>query len=952
MKLVPLLSLLLSLTPQVAHAAPSCDATNMRCSEPGSYPVLTFSFSVVSGRAYIVETGDLKNQAGANPPDTVLWILRNSSNVVVGVNDDIVPATNKASRVSFTPAFSGTVQALVSDFANERYGTTDLTVRENGVTIGSLNDQRFGGFSLFNQTVRTGDRLFVGLTQNGNFLGPSPTTSVTVFSLSGLSCTSNCGTYQRGTADVSTLEQIMTSSISSTTATIVVGSGGAQQGWSDLTYYHSRLGTSWSGTQYADPDCDGLTRELETLIGTCDTTTGPSADCQNTSRRKYSAATGFTPSDTDGDSLRDDTELYGIRMDCSQSPVTPFYSAGTCTDVTYSRPSGRSPFCVPSPAPTGVYLITSPRSALGVNPRDLDMLIEVRSRSASPGEALDANHLTMINYAFELEGLQCTQTTANTSCPGGAADLDDFDYVNVSTSPIADAKYDTKMPYVPLNQWYIRSYLNRRFEPLRRVTGTFFHATMMPFNGGFTEGFPARYMFSSGDDVGGDADEVTAHNFIHEAGHLLGIQGDTSSPQPNYVSQMNYRTAEDFPAKMAPGQPDIWPNDWGTACPCTSGGVCDTATNTCRVSCERDEIRFSRGVNLSLSELVQSEANQRHLMAAQAMCHRGFGSGANPFRAECTGAGNDCRISWDQDLDYLGAQNVDFDESGFATNGVVSDLDDWDTMRNNMKGGILVNEPPFTRLLVYMSDFESSASPLDYTAYDQITFTSGVSLVPGVGTSGSALNFSGPCVGGGCTADNVSVPDSAAIDTIGRTVSGVPPQGFRFDAYVRFTDFTTGAGHQIVDTSLFDIWVENSTRRASFSVYDGSLTTGIVSPSTILVANQWYWIVALWNRANGEQRLYIIPYFGAWSIPAGTCSRRITAPSNEVNMSGLLLGTRPSAPSTYALKGEIDQPHLWNYVHEAGANGQCMWGMVPGGPGTSNDINLISCGAGTSLCGN
>jgi len=913
-----------------------------------SFPVYTRSFNVVNGRAYVVETSNLQAPvpAAANGPDTVLWVVQpvgsNNGNVL-GINDDIVVVTNPASRVTFTATFTGAAVAVVSDFANERYGFMDLTVRENGVVIVSHLGQRFGGFSLFNETVRANDRLFVGIPPGGGFTGLLAT-SLFYFSQTNLNCpTSPCGTYQSGSWDSGTLAQIKAIA-TSTTATLVVGASPFSPTTAvDVRFFNSRLASGWGATINADPDCDGLSRQLEGIshpdpwlnVSTCDTATGPSPDCSIASIRKYSSAVStpaWAASDTDNDGFRDDVELYGRRFVCSSNPSAPFYDVGGCVEAVFAA-------CGSTP-PSGPYVITNALSAVGARPREADVYVEVLGSVAAQ---LNPGQLQVLDHVYEAEGLECLHTTSNNSadCPGDLANHNSID-LHIDYN-LAYAE-DLKMP-LQAGWWPMMSYFNASMAPSRRNAFTHRYIWHNWNPGGQTSSTPARLGVAVGNQLA--SDDYRPYVMAHELGHMLGVPGDTNSPQPNYVSLMNYTNGDAAPRKQAIGSPDIWPNDFGAACagnPNCVDGNC--VGGFCSVRCERASIHFSRATLPTLSEVAQSEAAQRAAIAAGIRC----GPAVAGLSPSC-GATNNCSVDYNRN-GAIAASSNNFDGVGGSTNPAVADQGDWATMRNKMRGGLdraVAFQRFQQRFLVYASDLES-VPPRQLSAFPlAVTTQAGVVAAVGFGPYSNAFDFPATC-GGACGAANsITIADNPAIDSISKTLTGKAPIGVRFDAFIKMDDFATGTGHQIAYSDSFQMYVLNADRKLRWRV-NSFLSNTIASQA--LTANTWYWVAGVWNRSTGNQRLCVVPWVGGqWDYTLGRCDWGTFAATTETEMNGLVIGRDPSTAG-WLFKGLIDQVFLWNFpgVGPPGTTSDgCMW--IPDfDPVMNTDVTYFP-GAPPNSCG-
>jgi len=893
---------LLQAIPSRSFANATCNASDwIVCYETDTYPMFTYSFGVVSGHSYEIKTLDLKNLPGqSNVVDTLMWLLNTSDGTVVAINDDY---SGYASRIYLTATSSYTARLVVANYGDGRQGTCDIEVRDNGQIVSSWNDVMFGGWNRTNHAVKSGDRLFVGVPPDGAD-HTYCINKVFVFSSSSTNCSTNCGRYVEGDGAVNLLSRAFVN-FDASYARVLVGSNLLSTRGS-TRLFHSRLGAGWGGArQYQDADGDGLTYEIEALkdpggnasltVDTCDyynseVDYGPSSDCrQNAGRRFVSRAyTGYpwSAKDTDNDGIEDGWELFGVAKACSQIPQPPFNSPGTCIDMTWT-PTCQGPYCVS----TGV-------SSLGSDPREYDAFYHLDYQS---GYYPTSTTLAAVSFPYEEEGRECPEiaTQDDSYCPG---QIDNAGlYYRVTLHMLQGAALDVDNYRSGVGLWETYESFNATFTGHRKYTGIFNYGLIVK---GACPCFADAASFISGNPYAMGA----AISQAHEMAHSLGIGGDNYNV--NYPSLSSYSNQGTLPAKAEPGvDDDLWPDDFGNTCStsadCPISRRCSQSTSKCILSC--NGVRFSRGVNPTLVENSLQEHSQTTKLTAEVYCgHGGAGWGANAYHPLCDdppltpGA---CGIDWDDDGTYTDSSttgDLDGNPDVIATQ---YDYNDWTTMYN--KGRIGLGRTYVDRFRTFASDFDST-TPTDVTPWDQtITVAAGVTQATGV--YGSSLAFRGPGMG-----DSVVLSDSPSLDTMGTTVNGFPPKGFRVDAFVYVTDFLSGSGHQVVYSDLFQIDLGNTTRKfRGFITYGPSIFTSFTNPLTVSAA-QWYWVSLQWNTS--EARLYVIPWGGnEWNFAGGQCARTTIAKTGDVDPGAVTWGSYPTAPNFWALNGRIDQPAMWNW---------------------------------------
>ena len=927
----------------------SVGGVNIACSNSAAYPIVTRTFSAVSGHAYEVNTSDLKNLSGhSNTVDTVLYVLNTNNGTVVGTNDDGY-YFGQASRVVFTASsnFSGLV--VMAGFSYLRYGSADLTITDTTTStiLASLNDMAFGGYHpSTTQSVKTGDRQFVGAAPDGTdhtlFAN-----SLFVFSNNSLSCSSSCGNFVAGDVSVGGLARL-TIPWTASAARVLVGS--ALTSPVSTRWLNARLGSGWSppscpaSSGFVDCDGDGLTVELESLgsavhsslrIDTCDSASGPSSDC-NTGV-DFSGRVNWGPRDTDNDGLGDAHEVFGVLRNCAQTPTAPYYYPGACTDATFG-------------APTGSWY-SLPLSALDPRPRDTDSFVHVAPQTVLGGDnywATGAGSVhELVDYIYQEEGLECRESTL-TTCSGPRYFID----VHLIEAPAVDGlPWDSSVPGWPAADYFTAD--TSTVWQNRKYTGVFRYSQLL--TNGNTARSRGRYFTGYGNTVG-SAPGMTAEArlstlFAHEMGHSLGLghggSQTASNYKGNYASIMNYGFGT-MAIKQASGT--LWPSSFLTTCTttCPAGTAC--ISGLCVIDCNRGHQRFSRGPHPSVTEpscppentISASWATSLWCYSNQPAAYLG-----TQYGSLCTGGS--CSVNWNRDADFTdsgvpfaSSMNGDTD----VTDAGLGDWNDWELMYDlagdtievvDGSGAAIQDNLYESMLRVFQSGFEANP-PDDLSAFGHtITVDSGASVVAGGIGYGNALDLSG---------QKVTVPSSAALRTLGvaSTNPVVGANGYRVDVFAKFDNIIPGAGfngNQLVKSAIFDVF----TTRPSSTTF---VRANLQSPSTNVVSTlglttgTWYWITLTWDTTDDLVALYVVPWGGtAWNWGAGACTTAAYTYTGSTDPGAITFGEDPSS-SQWFLDGQLDEARVFNYP-------ACLNFSTTGGA-TQDPLDQISCGGAPRVC--
>lgn len=935
MRLVTMLVFVAALLSPDAKAAPNCDSARIHCTDPSTWPVWQWDFSAQAGSTYTIETSDLTGTG-----DTVLWLLNLDTGQIQALDDDGNTGTTYPldSRIVHTPTTSYAARVVVAAYVTAGVGTMSITVRRGAteqLPVNLRSNQVFGGFQLPSKDVRAGDRLLVGALPGDLYYN-----RLYVFSTSVLGhCDANCGSFKRREEGHTTSLSVLTMDTSWAQSRILVGTATGTVAGTRFMHLRRRTtqGGGWSGPAYQDDDGDALPWELESLLGTCDTASGPAPDCTSCaagfppgcpagSCRCFADRVGFHPSDTDNDGLDDLTEVFGRQTTCPHA-APPFYMRNDasgqdqCQDTTITG-------CTLGAGCQVWYGIAM--SALGADPREVDAFVEMDA-IAVPGDDgfLDQWERDLVEHIYGEEGLECEQSesTDPQQCPG---ELDRYRRVKVHVfdSELRTSAKINKSWTGFLSGWYVR-----HFSSWRRYTNTFRYA-LATTAGPAGQGGGRTLIFGSAGDSAG-----TATVFSHELGHTLGLlHGGNEDPYKiNHPSLMNlgywYST---FTGKapdpaLVPNSGRLWPTDFGLPCTtaqdCPVSGRCRSDTQTCHVRCWRGHFRFSRGTNMSLVETNLQELGVGQKLAAEVVCQDDAAPNVNPYDATCNGVPY-CKVNWDQGESPPGTPQyvngptpgVDLKVDGVLKSTPFSDFDDWKGIYDNAGEG--VDDDCCDKTYTWLGQMEGDAS--DLAGGDEHATTAGSVqfTASGVASYDAAFGLSADLDGPGFS-DAIVLPNTPLQSSIAARVGGLGASGLTFHAFVNLRNVSFTGAHQLIDARPFlDVYVTNGS---SFGTLTATVHTGaapvsvtVVSRNGRLFPGNWYWVVVWWDHQ--ELRAYVVPWVvdavgdGNWEFGSGACSKSGAVYVADSSTGTIRLGAHRDTPLIRALRGRIDEVALFNYA--------------------------------------
>ncbi len=952
---------------RTTQGAVTCNSSVSVCDEPTSYPIYNNTALFESGIEYTVETEDLALLPGQTSGlDTVLWVVELESfnlygaatGTVIAVNDDC--GRELRSCVTFTPASSFVGIVFVAGHTtvsgSQGYGQCDVVISENGQEEFRSDDIWFGGWSISRHTVLEDDEMFVGVPTNTAPFDWHENQMV-LFENSTIDCQADCGEFRwcagYGQCRVSGLSRL-TSDSNYGQSRILVGAQ-LQNTFVPTRLFHSRLGSGWSGLDYGDPDYDHLTNEIEEHLGTCDSAIGPGVDCSTTFGRKLASRSGFDPADSDNDGLGDLSEVFAKRVLCAPAPVPPYNDPHTCMDVTldWVDYSGLSTFELP------VSAMDSP------DPIEFDYYLEMDSLVDSTGANafLDPFEKLWLFYVYAVEGLQCftNSSTDSADCEYPTA-LDEYN--RVVPHLFDDQEHVRKDNPPAWGERISRAYFNNSltFSAHRKFTGIFHYALLTFYGGG--QGGTRRLV------AGSDGGMVGAYVLAHEIGHLLGLPAGAWADDRNVnrTSIMNYGFNGSFARKAQVGN-SIWPSSIGDGCAvatdcgdpadwscfqdvchriCAADNDCDDPAacigGVCRIDCDVENARFSRGLEPDIDENNLQETNFSRRFAATVPCYRSLIPPTPPiqtfYSVACGGGTGNCKIDWDQDGAFeAGTVTKNIDEEGTVLT-VHSDANLWARIYDTAKGDLSHMFEPHFIVLGSNMNTNASGDPEEWSGcFTNMRSMNGVQYLPGGGALwpyGDSAVFGGPG-----TTDGIQIDPNECLSSMTSTIDGIAPEGLRLDLLLRANSdpATQGASYyQIYHSNYIEIRLYARTMQLQAWLYISHSPTTVAVPLTApmaIVVNDWYKLSVLWDIDSSMFRFIVIPsdpiQVGEWDGANADCVCNTHASQgNEYLPEVSFLGHNPSS-STLTFDGSVDELVLTNYttrrpeLMQVSCSGACAW---------------------------
>ncbi len=845
---------------------------NPVCKNTGVYKVYRTFIAAYANKTYVIQTSDLKQMSGqSNTPDTVIRVIDENAGTLIAVNDDWANGSF-ASKVSFTVTEDKFVTILVHGYMGNNHGTCDITLKEDGQVLLSLNDQTFGGWQVLSKNVRQGDQIFVGKNTNQTDIPYNPSTysdsTLYLFNNSSLNCSSgSCGLYTNNDDDIGTLSRIYSAPWTATAASILVGAY-ANDAVLNARLFHVRK-SGWgtpscpSSALYSDCDGDGLSREIESVLGTCDDSSGPSINCSSTNGRKFASYASFSPEDSDSDGASDFAEIYGLKKQCQRTPASPLWDAGICTDASLN--------------PNCSYCQKLPLSTMdNPDPTVYDIFIHIASTSDPLGlisgsahdHTLSATSELYLKYTLSQEPVECRDS--NSLVSSGTCPLDAGSVYPTSIHFFRSAPASGEILYQDYPLHGAATLHNKFFPSSRRYSGVFRflssdHYYGVSFAGGYAATFQTAFELY--------LTEISDHYYssaiaAHEIGHLLNTSSDGYIP--NRISIGNYFYQS--PASMA--RKGAFPSSFGMTClsdddcfpgvcgpicmfafECEEGdcvaGRCTSGAKTCEVDCGAPPItnhywiRFSRGGEPELDETQILEPGHSERLATNWWCAEGrYRSGASLPLCQ----NGVCSIDFDNNSQTPSYPNQTYyHDFGNGLYSVLSDKDEWKQIFDKGKNVLKSSAVSPHVFLAYGTSF-SSSGPIDGTGFG--TIASGVFSVAGPGNKapgsvdidpGYSVSFAGPGSG-----QFMQIPSSPQIYATGMGVPGIASYlgfsvmlTFRLDSISSTTVSLIRSGH-------YNVVIDRETTTSgilSAWVNGGPVLGGVGTQN--IISNRWYRLIFL-----------------------------------------------------------------------------------------------------------
>jgi len=667
---------LTALGPEVLPVIWSSRESNVPLTAP-----LTRLLEAKAGERIAVEVQATKKVDGYLDPDPVIWLVqldgrgepeRGTTLAVV----DGLPGTLPTMDV-VAPA-TGLYRLLVAPYRAEFGGHVTLEARVDGVLQARLENLPFGGHLRRLPATSVGDRVFVGAVPDGN--GHDAVLTLLAAPGSGLS-----SPYVSANNDIGTLPSV-TIPEGGEELWLLLSAFDARHGPS-INLYVSRLGLGHDGGA-SDGDGDGLSRELEDMLGSCDR--APKRG-QSGCLAPVPRPPGWSSRDTDHDGFTDFEEVFGVRR-CYPGPATPprFALPGCYQD--------HNDRCrADCPAETGL-ISQIPLSALdGPKPTVHDIYVELDYwQSAASGKkgGMLPEHAAMVERTFEERFVHGEGGTA-----GSFAALNypiEFHLFQDEPLRLPGFRGVSHIPALAARSLFFDLF----FTADRKYTGTF-HYVVGTDRGGGQSDVTGRAAI-----VGLSGGAGSALKLAHEIGHLLGLLHNHTLGNPDHtpfhLSIMSYGYVHSIPP------PIVWD---GTFRPCGKKKPCPEhfrcadfpghgrlCSPDCGVAVKPDGTSTHHG-RLSTGELsLPPDSSEAGFVPEEGFpkwflpylyCYNDAG-GNNRLRdrfhrfadSGCPGGrcvqcnGETCSIDFDRDGDFDGLRGYDIDGDGKLNERNLADGDD------------------------------------------------------------------------------------------------------------------------------------------------------------------------------------------------------------------------------------------------------------------------------------
>ena len=662
---------------------------------------------VPGGKTITAWTSGISAWPGHAAPDTMLVLLECEDAAcargsVAAIDDngnsDTTDASDSLLHVVARP--DALYRLILTTRRQGAEGSADLAVTvedRDPVRFASVD---FGGWHVPEREVRGGDTLFVGKNSNSAAAGVPGhreyhDSTLLFITTTATDCETDCGQFffnddfAYGDSAMRLSRIDIPDDIRSASGRVIVGvhddvdADGARLFMNARLFHHRRsvaAGGGWSEQGTVDGDGDGLTREIEEVVGSCDSSADHPAggvgimgmSCADYARRVKDFGGKWTSTDSDNDGISDLGEVFATGVHCSSVPVPPYNNPGKCQPFAFRDP----PAC-----PEGRYCVGLDVSAMSdPNPNVYDVyILNDYIKSGSKEYKVTAAGQELLKKAWHDAAMLCWDGS-NPPCEGEQdlpymfnvhAYSDEGPGLPVTRHEFADANFGGEVGGGV--RWTL-AYYNRFFRPEFRYTGVGFYA----LSTAGAEGQSKR-SYRSLAWRGAREGEDRSHSDVlailsHESGHVLGLTdldytkygypcGDPAAcpvvcpevrldPQHDR-SQVAWPQYPNVPSLMNYGY-----NSFGAGMRDLSSGP-PTSGSRYHEGCSRNNLRFSKGLlgTLSESDLVErnplSRAGQAtwqdRMLVREVECFtdkgRNKAPATDPFKGRCDD--QTCRVNWD-----------------------------------------------------------------------------------------------------------------------------------------------------------------------------------------------------------------------------------------------------------------------------------------------------------------
>jgi len=514
-------------------------------------PPWAHRFTAEQGQLIRLTVSDLRPAPGYLWPDPVVWLVRldrpgdPETGAVVALSDD---GPEGLPLIEHEAEHTAEYRLVMAPYAPSHAGLASIELEVDGHTIYEAQAAFFGGSPYRLDELKPGDMVFAGADPATS--GRQDHDSVLLLlppPWNVLPARYSASNNETGTLPLLRVEETVKESF------LVVGSFHERSDPS-VRVFVSKISPERNGVAKVDADGDWLSAEIEGRLLTCD-------DADRARNRRCRSPeplpNGWDASDTDNDGLLDFEEVFGVRRCYAAAGEPPYYDVPACI----KGPGGNcAHFC---PEDTGMEA-QLPLSAMDApDPTEYDIYLEYdywQGENEPQGKhAIPADQVRLMERAFQKDFVHDPE--------GGPCQ----DWFCPPRYPIRFHLFQDDAVDMPdlSGTAHIPSLANRSlffdlfFTPDRKYTNTFHYMLGKHKGGGQTD------VCGRAAIVGASGGAAMTLKIIHEAGHLLGLRHNYFVGNPDYtpfhLSVMSYGYSHTVPP------PILWD---GAFKPCSPGKQC------------------------------------------------------------------------------------------------------------------------------------------------------------------------------------------------------------------------------------------------------------------------------------------------------------------------------------------------------------------------------------------